>query len=107
MKIKNPNYKFVNVQDDSSSYVVDIPTKNELDSIKQGDLVKVILPGERFWAKVLAIRKRIGGVVTNRLVNAEKFGVDYGDIVLFDKACVLEIKKGSGEVGTQQALNLP
>lgn len=92
MERKKIDYEFVNVQREYE----DAPTQYELDSIEQGDLVKVILPGERFWVKVSAVRKRIAGIIDNRLVNADKFGIDYGDVLIFGKECVLEIYKSQG-----------
>jgi hypothetical protein len=60
------------------------PTKEELDALKVGNIVKVSHNNERFWVTITAIDKDIiTGKVDNVLIRPQPF--KYGDIIKFKK----------------------
>jgi len=67
-----------------------LPTDEILLSVKQGDFVKVVYGGERFWVKVIVAHNKISGRVDSRLVNPEN-NLKYGDIIKFDRDKIVEI----------------
>ncbi|EFC38885.1 predicted protein [Naegleria gruberi] len=63
------------------------PSREELNSIQKGSLVKI---EERFWVKVLKVSaKYLIGIIDNDLVSGQDYTL--GDLILFKKNEVYEV----------------
>lgn len=80
MKKKNPNFY--------------VPSDEELDSIKTGDLVKICNGIERFFVivKEVSLNGNIKGIVDNYLIFEADY--DYKDYVEFHRDHIYDITKG-------------
>jgi len=90
--ITHNNIAFVDAQAMSMNYskTFEAPNKEDLDSIKIGDFVKICVNDERFWVKVTDIKDDvITGQVDNDLVLNDK--IKYNDTIDFPKKCIFAI----------------
>ena len=79
-------HRFTNAQTMHKKHpdTFEAPTKEELDALKVGNIVKVSHNNERFWVTITAIDKDIiTGKVDNVLIRPQPF--KYGDIIKFKK----------------------
>lgn len=92
-------HKFTNAQAMHKKHpdTFEAPTKEELDALKVGNIVKVSHHNERFWVTITAIDKDIitidkdiiTGKVDNVLIRPQPF--KYGDIIKFKKHHIYSI----------------
>ena len=78
------NLDFVNAQEMAEKYpdTFEVPSDEELKSLKKGDFAKVCLNDERFWVRILFIEGECyTGTVDNILVFNKE--IAYGDMVTF------------------------
>ncbi len=70
------------------------PTKEELDAIRPGSIVKVCTEGERFWAVVTEVNgNHIEARIDNDLLLVEQHGLNYRDLIKFQKCHIYSIIK--------------
>jgi len=70
----------------------EVPTTKELDTITEGAIVKISANSERFWVEVTSVDgDTITGTVDNDLVLQPEDGINYGDIITFNKNNVYSI----------------
>jgi len=74
------------------SYSFQIPSQSELDNIDKGSIVKICVDGERFWARVVGVEEeKITGFIDNDLINTDDHGLDYNDLIEFEKRHVYSV----------------
>ncbi len=86
------NFKFVNAQKMHELYpkTFDVPTIEELNSLKKGDSVKVCIDDiERFWVTVTSVNNdEIIGIVDNELIDLD---LKIGEEIKFKKENIYSI----------------
>lgn len=92
------NVKFVNAQEMHKQYPVtfEVPSKEDLDRLEIGDIVKVSAYNERFWVSIIDIDKsQITAIVNNYLITSK---LRYGDFIRFGLENVYSIFPRSSEL---------
>lgn len=69
-----------------------VPSKDELDKIITGDLVKICVDNERFHVRVETIQdEKITGHIYSDLVLTQYHGLKAGDLIEFEKKNIYKI----------------
>ena len=75
----------------------DAPSYEDLQKLKNGDVVKVCVEGERFWTTIKEIHgddaNTIVAIVDNDLVRTHLHGIKYEDEIIFRKNDIYSIYK--------------
>jgi hypothetical protein len=92
------NYNFVNAQEMHKLHpkTFEVPSNEELDNIKIGDIVKISIDQERFWIEVTEINNdEIIGTVGWRLYKEDdkliEIDLEYGEKIKFEKKNIYSI----------------
>lgn len=86
--------EYVNAQEMANKYPETFyaPTKENLDAIKTGDIVKVCTGEERFWAIVTEVNgEEIKATVDNNLVMEENEDLTLSTVISFKKENIYDI----------------
>ena len=68
------------------------PSTDELNEIKEGSLVKIVVEGERFWVEVISVNKnKIAGKVGSYLIMTDEHGLNFDDKIVFEKKHIYSI----------------
>ena len=86
--------KFINAQKmaEENPKTFFVPSRSELNGIKEGSLVKIAIDGERFWVEVISItNKKIIGKVNSYLIMTEEYGLNFDDEIEFEEKHIYSI----------------
>jgi hypothetical protein len=91
--MKTKKADFVDAQYMSQQYpeTFMVPTSDELNSLKVGDLVKLCCCRERFWVEIVKLGDSILGRIDNNLIFSDEHNLEYNDLICFTKRNVLQI----------------
>lgn len=87
-------HRFVNAQRMGIKHpeTFHVPTKDELNAIKVGSIVKVSTGNERFWTNVTEVKgQKITATVDNDLVMSANSDIPYGTVINFKKEHIYDI----------------
>lgn len=69
-----------------------VPSREELDKIDSGDLVRICVDNERFWVRVLGTDgEKVNGFIYSDMLHTIYHGLKGGDAIEFEKKNIYSI----------------
>lgn len=70
----------------------EVPAHRELDALGRDCVVKICVGNERFWTKIIHVDgEKITAIIQNDLLNTDQHGLNYNDVIEFEKKNVYSI----------------